>query len=212
MGVPVSKKDGHAAFSQQKREDIIAAAVCEFQRTGFDRTTMNQIAEAADVSKRTIYKHFSGKDELFLAIVQELLQRTESGPELIYCPGQDLAEALGGHASGLIELMTTGSLQMLARVTLSRFLARPELVSQTIGNHRRFQARLTRWIKAAVADGRLQAEDPDWMASVFMGLLKEFAFWPQIISQEPNLSRAKQKKLVQWVVDLFLMRFALDDK
>ncbi|WP_329060602.1 TetR/AcrR family transcriptional regulator [Streptomyces sp. NBC_01429] len=53
------------------RERIISAAQQLFRERGINRTGMNELCAAAEVSKRTAYQHFTGKDEL----VAEYLRR-----------------------------------------------------------------------------------------------------------------------------------------
>lgn len=48
----------------QTRAEIAAAAVELFSSAGFDATTMDDVATAAGVSRRTAYRHFASKDEL----------------------------------------------------------------------------------------------------------------------------------------------------
>ncbi|MGV9279317.1 MULTISPECIES: TetR/AcrR family transcriptional regulator [unclassified Streptomyces] len=54
------------------RERILAAAAGLFAVQGINATGMEQIAERAPVSKRTLYAHFRTKDDLVLAHLQDL--------------------------------------------------------------------------------------------------------------------------------------------
>lgn len=54
------------------RERILAAAAGLFAAQGINATGMEQIAERAPVSKRTLYAHFRTKDELVLAHLTDL--------------------------------------------------------------------------------------------------------------------------------------------
>jgi AcrR family transcriptional regulator len=49
---------------QRTRADIAEAAVALFLERGFDETTMDDLAAAAGVSRRTAYRHFPSKDDL----------------------------------------------------------------------------------------------------------------------------------------------------
>jgi len=53
------------------RERILSASQQLFREQGINRTGMDQLCAAAQVSKRTAYQHFTGKDEL----VAEYLRR-----------------------------------------------------------------------------------------------------------------------------------------
>lgn len=52
------------------RERLVAVAVELFYRRGFGAVGVDQIIEAAGVTKTTFYKHFESKDDLMVAAVQ----------------------------------------------------------------------------------------------------------------------------------------------
>jgi AcrR family transcriptional regulator len=57
--------DGEAPL--MAREHLLAVAVREFNRKGFARTSVRDIAEAAGIQPGSVYYHFPSKDELFIA-------------------------------------------------------------------------------------------------------------------------------------------------
>lgn len=54
------------------RSTILAAATTEFAQKGFDGGRMDDIARNANVSKNSLYYHFGSKDELFLAVLEQV--------------------------------------------------------------------------------------------------------------------------------------------
>ncbi len=54
----------------QKEEAIVKAAICVMSRYGVKRTTMNDIANAAEISRQTLYNSFANKDEILRAAVR----------------------------------------------------------------------------------------------------------------------------------------------
>ena len=60
-------------LSQRKRVDILEAARNEFLETGFRDTSMDRVAERAQVSKRTVYNHFPSKEVLFGAVIDRFI-------------------------------------------------------------------------------------------------------------------------------------------
>jgi len=56
---------------QRTRDALLRAAVELFTTRGYERTTVDDIAEAVDVSQRTFFRYFAGKEEAALAL-QEL--------------------------------------------------------------------------------------------------------------------------------------------
>jgi AcrR family transcriptional regulator len=58
-----------------RREQILDVAVQVFARNGFHGTSMNDIADAAGVTKPVLYQHFDSKQALYLALVEEVGRR-----------------------------------------------------------------------------------------------------------------------------------------
>ena len=58
-----------------KREAVTRAARAVFGRLGYVATTLDAIAAEAGVSKRTVYNHFDGKEQLFALLMAESATR-----------------------------------------------------------------------------------------------------------------------------------------
>ncbi|MBB4891582.1 AcrR family transcriptional regulator [Streptomyces olivoverticillatus] len=94
--------------SEQTRQALILAAAELFDRHGYGSTSVNDILDHAASSKGAMYFHFTGKEELAHAVVEEqhrlwmahagLLARAEgSGLELLLRLSRELAELLLNH-------------------------------------------------------------------------------------------------------------------
>jgi AcrR family transcriptional regulator len=60
--------------SQDSRDEILRAAMRLFASRGFHETSMSEVARAARVSKALIFWHFKTKEELFVAVLNRLLE------------------------------------------------------------------------------------------------------------------------------------------
>ena len=60
--------------AQDSRDEILKAAIRLFARRGFHETSMSEVAREAKVSKALIFWHFKTKEELFLAVLNRLLE------------------------------------------------------------------------------------------------------------------------------------------
>src|ERR1700743_2656493 len=79
----------------ERRKQLLAAALEVFVDKGYHAAGMDDIAERAGVSKPVLYQHFPGKLELYLALldtqaempantVQEALDATEDNRERVH--------------------------------------------------------------------------------------------------------------------------------
>ena len=56
-----------------RRAAILDAAIKVFGRFGYRKTSIEDLAEAAQISKQGLYLHFASKDEIFIAALQKYL-------------------------------------------------------------------------------------------------------------------------------------------
>jgi AcrR family transcriptional regulator len=62
----------HTRFSaEDRRRQIVGVAMGLFARQGFEGTTTRQIAEQARVNEALIFRHFSRKEDLYWAVIEE---------------------------------------------------------------------------------------------------------------------------------------------
>jgi TetR/AcrR family transcriptional regulator len=73
---------------------ILSAAEREFLRYGFHNTTVERIAERADVSVGSIYVHFESKEGLYLALLERALEIEERYMDEAFRPTRSLAQQL----------------------------------------------------------------------------------------------------------------------
>jgi len=68
-------------------ERVLEAAEAQFTEFGLGRTSMDRVAEAAGVSRITLYRRFAGRDVLFAAVVTRAFRRflSEFDAEVSQC-------------------------------------------------------------------------------------------------------------------------------
>lgn len=191
-------------LTDRKREAIVQAAISEFRRNGFDITSMDKIAATAGVSKRTVYNHFASKEELFAEILQRLWTNICAQEDSVYSTGQPLREQLGQLLRGKLALLADNSFLDLARVAIAATIHSPERAQDMVLRIGEREEALTAWIRAAQADGVLKPVDPDFAAQQLHGMLKAFAFWPQVSMNQPALSAEMQSTVIESALDMFL--------
>jgi TetR/AcrR family transcriptional regulator, regulator of autoinduction and epiphytic fitness len=195
-------------LTDRKRAAIIAAAIDEFLAAGFDATSMDRIAARASVSKRTVYNHFPSKEALFAAILGQLWEASEGGDSPAYRAEAPLRAQLIDLLLRKLRLLNDEAFLALARVAIAAGIHSPERARDMVARIGEREEDLTVWVRAATADGRLSATDPAFAAQQLHGLVKAFAFWPQVTMGQPPLDATAQQHLAESSADLFLAHYA----
>jgi TetR/AcrR family transcriptional regulator len=88
---PATRTERRKARTEQS---ILAAAERKFLEHGFHGTTVEEIAEEADVSVGSIYVHFQSKDGLYLALIERALEVEEGYMNEAFKPTFSLGQQL----------------------------------------------------------------------------------------------------------------------
>ncbi|AEK59937.1 TetR/AcrR family transcriptional regulator [Collimonas fungivorans] len=195
-------------LTDRKREAILEAAIAEFRANGFETTSMDKIAARAQVSKRTVYNHFPGKEELFAEILMQLWESSAEQRALIYRHDKPLRPQLLELMQSKMRMLSDSNFLDLARVAIAATIHSPERTQDMVARLGEREEGINTWISAAQADGRLKPGDPAFAAHQLQGLLKTFAFWPQVTLGQPPLAAALQQQVVDSAVDMFLANYA----
>ena len=191
-------------LTDRKREAILNAAVAEFRQSGYEATSMDRVAVRAGVSKRTVYNHFESKEALFAQILEQLWERSAEGRELVYTADRPLRDQMIELVMQKLRSLRDTNFLDLARVAIAAGIHSPERAREMVARMNQREESLTIWIRAAAADGRLKTNDPVFASTQMHGLVKSFAFWPQISMGQPPLSDEAQKQVAEGAVDMFL--------
>lgn len=196
-------------LTDRKREAIVRAAVEEFRSAGYEATSMDRIAAVAGVSKRTVYNHFPSKEELFALILEELWQSSVASVELPYRAGQPLDVQLLQLLRQKLDLLGDANFIDLARVAMAEIIHSPERAQAIVCRMGEKESGVSAWIRAAIADGRLRQVDPEFAGHQLQGLVKSFAFWPQVTMGQAPLAQAECTRVAESAVAMFLGFYAV---
>lgn len=194
------------ALNATKNRQIIDAALAEFIAHGFHGARMDTIAERAQVSKRTVYKHFASKDALFIHLISQMRASFADAVAEAFNPDQPIADQLRriGEAEG--QLFTSRPFMKMVRLIASEANRDPALGALFPNDHADFGP-LVDFMTQAQAHGALRLDDPRLAASQFKDLLKGRAFWPQLTGK-PRVSVAEMADIIEQSVAMFLARYA----
>lgn len=151
------------AKAEQTRQEIIAAARRVFRGHGVARSTLDQIAREAGVTRGAVYWHFQNKQEIFFAMREQVLlplvDQTDEG-----LVDENLEDPLAGIETALLRMFTLLEDDAAARETFQIMIFCCEYVGEFApvltrnnASYDNLCAKLERAYRRAAERGRLRA-------------------------------------------------------
>jgi len=149
--------------SEQTRQQILAAARDLFAHQGVTQTSLNQIAQAAGVTRGAIYWHFSNKTALFYAMREQVSLPCLDRVDLVLLQA-DPTDPLAGIERLLRGLINRVETDVATRQTFQIITFKCEYVGELqrelelqITHHREFVSKLTQAYHRAARAKQLRA-------------------------------------------------------
>lgn len=173
--------------TEPTRERILAAAIEVFASKGYHNARMDDIVDVSQTSKGSLYFHFPGKEQLFLALIDRFANLLE----------EKMTSAIASQHGGVrrIDAALVSGLDISSQY---RLLAKIFIV-QASGLGQKFEEKRTKWLDHfarliqqylddAVADGDILLIDTEIIAHIWIGAINELVMrW--ILSGEPKPDR-----------------------
>jgi TetR/AcrR family transcriptional repressor of mexJK operon len=191
-----------------KAESILAAAKQCFLARGFEAVSMDAIARVAGVSKATVYAHFTGKEELFGAVVGRECERRFAGFSARELDARDVAASLFVLGRRFLALILSPDAIALHRIILGEVTRFPRLgeVFWQAGPKRNL-AQIEAFMRRAAAAGSLDIADTARAAEQFVGLVRGEIQLQQLLRLQPAADPAALDTAVAAAVATFLRAF-----
>jgi AcrR family transcriptional regulator len=136
---------------RQTRQRILDVALELFQRNGFDRTSVDEIAARANVSRATCFNYFSSKESIVHEIAVRELEQLQGLAE------RDRAASPVAKIRNVMRRLTADTLPYL-RITRYVFLGALLYPSNETAFHIRLGSILDRLVQEAQALGEIRAD------------------------------------------------------
>jgi len=188
-------------LNSSKRDQVVAAAHRLFLEHGYGATSMDSIAIAANVSKRTVYSHFETKEALFRGIIKAFCNRMNGAVAGDYgdMPAADRLRRMG---RDLVELILHTEARATLRIVVGEAEQFPEL-ARAFWEAGPLQ-HLDRLAAQLADDFDLDTDDARLAARQFAGMLKGPYFLPCLLGTEPAPTAAEIENHVAIAVARFL--------
>lgn len=188
--------------ARDARAAILEAAMDLMARQGFSRTTLDEIAAAAGVSKGAIYWHFKGKDDLLAAIIADYTPIPRISALLAGETGDLSVEELGRQVyEGFIDVV--GPRVDFFRAVFMEVQSNPELgpiFQRNIAVP--IVAALAGYIERGVRAGRLRPTHPMLMMQALIGPLMMHLLTRDLLERQLDL-RFERREVVDTLLGIF---------
>jgi AcrR family transcriptional regulator len=188
---------------QDRRHDILKAAMELFSKKGFRGTTTRDLAYQAGVNEAIIFRHFANKDALYSAILQH--KAGESGD--IRC--EDI-EKLAAGTDDVTFFETIGRTFLERHEQDSSFMRL--LLFSALEGHELSEMFVTimtarnplmKYIKRRIEEGAFRPMDPQLAARAFFGMFASFVLWQEVFGLKKTHSHDRED-VVRTFVSIFL--------
>ncbi|MFV1478575.1 TetR/AcrR family transcriptional regulator [Serratia marcescens] len=190
---------------------VLAAAREAFLRNGFGGTSMDELALAANVARRTLYNQFGSKENLFRAVVTDIWGRINPR-ELIEEAAEGKGPQEGLQAIGLAIACHWASPTVIAFLRLAilegeRF---PELPRSFYKYGKEpIVLAVSTYLERMVRENVLHLENPLIATQQFIGMINEPLLWMRLINTEGSVDAERRDDIVNRAVRLFFTGYGI---
>ena len=164
-------RPGQAAAEDLQRH-ILEIARQQFVANGYAGTSLDQIAAVAGSGKQTLYRHFSSKEGLFLAVIRSETARLNEIAAAAEAQTTEPLDALRQCSRLLFDFALADGMISLSRILIAEAARFPELGGYVFETCLApFKTRILRLFDAVQATGAITVSDPDLTFDLLRGLL-----------------------------------------
>ncbi|MGL4474907.1 MAG: TetR/AcrR family transcriptional regulator [Shewanella sp.] len=172
-------------LSELKHQAILEQAKHEFLAKGYQAANLDHICLSAGVSKRTLYRHFDNKLELFKAVLLALHLKLQAPKSKCFNPELALEPQLMCLLSEQSALLCLDASMQSIRMLLSQCLQQPEMAKQLLSLVREQDNSFDLWLKDALKAGKLSG-DIKAMSRTLKSLFNGVFLWPSLFELDTH--------------------------
>jgi TetR/AcrR family transcriptional regulator, regulator of autoinduction and epiphytic fitness len=187
------------------RAAIVQAAERLFLERGFGSVTMDELAAAAGVARRTLYNQFASKEKIF----REMLLRVSGQLEDAFPPGietrGEVEDVLRLIARMILGLHKNPEYLGFLRMVVADSRQFPWIAEEFAAVMEPQTERLVRYLAHLTAMGILDCRNPMLAAHQFMGMLNQLSLWPWMTGRERV--PVPEEDIIEETIRMFLQHY-----
>lgn len=192
--------------SEKRRQAFVDTAREAFFAHGYAGTTMSSIASKVGGSKTTLWTYFPSKEELFEAVVDDIVRQYGEMLHIDLPVDEDVVAVLRRFANILVPTLMTDPLLSLYQLVVGEARRFPHLAEAFYERGpRRGKARLAVWIGEKMERGELRRGDPLRAVQHFTGLCQSGSYQFAVLNlpEARRCDRARVAAEIEGALDTF---------
>ncbi|HBX23111.1 MAG TPA: TetR/AcrR family transcriptional regulator [Desulfotomaculum sp.] len=184
---------------ERTRKAIIGTALTLFARQGFDSTSMEQIAQEADIAKATLYNYFPNKEAIISGYMRETVRENETEINRIICEKPDTRSRLTAFLTQMHSWNEANRelVRMYSSIKLNELVTSPAENGKRSGNLEQVLARILQLGREA---GEIRNDMPVEILALYLKVMYLVPFINWLSGTNPS----EQDKQFVEMVELFL--------
>ncbi|MBN9622697.1 MAG: TetR family transcriptional regulator [Actinobacteria bacterium] len=182
-----------------RRAEVIGRAAHVFARRGYDQTSVPELAEALEVATGGIYHYFSGKEQLLIAICDQLMEPLLAEAEELLASDAPATEQLRDLVRRWVANVVDHQDHMLVFQQERHLIDHGAQWREVRESRKRFERLVQDVLARAQAEGGGTPVDPRLQLSALLGMVNHTAQW-----YRPR-GRLSPAEIADGYVDLVLM-------
>lgn len=188
-----------------KRQAIVHAATRLFLTQNYRNVSMEKIAQAAPVSKATLYNHFTSKPELLAAVVSELCTSLLQTMNQTLSEDDDTEQTLHKIAASAVELIYSPNGLAIYRLVIAESHEFPELGQLIYDTGPKLAlTQLENYLRQLQNSGCFSIPDTCFSADAFFSLLKGDLHFRCLLGIQAAPTEAEKARLIESVTKFYL--------
>lgn len=188
-----------------KRQAIIEAATSLFLTNNYRSVSMDKIAQAAPVSKATLYNHFDSKNALLAAVVNDLCSTLLQTMTQTLSIADDVKQTLKKIAAAFIDLLYSPNGLAMYRLVISESHEFPELGQMVFDNGAKLAiTQLENYLQQLNNANILSISNSHHAADAFFSLLKGELHFKCLLGIHAPLTESEKTQLIDYATTFYL--------
>ncbi len=189
---------------EDRREQILEAAIRVFSQKGFAGATNKDVAREAGITPGLIYHYFESKEDLLRAAIEAYSPRRllrSFPPEMVELPPETMLRSL---VQQILSIAEDEHFVRLIRIYLPEVIRDPQVAPAGLSTIQEVVKFLEKALAAKMESGELLQTDPALAAQLIIGSVMDIILRRHIV-HDPLAMQYSQEQIVDGIVSMALL-------